>query len=88
MKTGLPDYQIEIWRANTALVSELKSDERIGGLALLLSAIPSFIPYYVPPLAPGATQKAIDPTTGVVDLIIPKGYTVDTLSSNWSGSSR
>ncbi|GAI74626.1 unnamed protein product, partial [marine sediment metagenome] len=37
-------------------------------------------------MAPGATQKAIDPTTGVVDLIIPKGYTVDTLSSNWSFS--
>jgi len=86
MTSGLPDYQIEIWRANNTLGTELKEDETLGGISLLLSADASFMPYYKPPLAPGETVKAVDVSTGVDDVIIPKGYTLSVLINNWSFS--
>jgi hypothetical protein len=80
----LPDYGAELWRGATMLRVRLKEMESFGALLLLLTSEASAFPWRKPPLASGATQKAIDAATGQEDITIPAGYTWSVLSYWWA----
>lgn len=82
--SGFPDYLSEVWRGAVSLRLQIKENESLSGLMMLLTDEASVFNYAVAPLASGGTQKAIDIVTGLEDTTIPAGYTWSVLSYWWA----
>lgn len=80
--TGKPDYQSEIARGNLKQgVVNLLATEKIKIFMIAMSDAPSFFPWVIPPLAPGASVHMMDVETGsFMPYTVPAGYNFIALS--------